>query len=455
MNNNRSTLILNGQAVKEVMKLAVPAIIENLMITLVAIVDTAMVGSLGAAATAATALNASPSWVINSMSMLISGGATVLIARSWGAQDYKTAGSYARQAFSLCLILGALLTLAVELVAPYYPIWMHAEPDVAPNATAYMRIIGSVIVPQYVALTLYGVLRGSGDTRTPMVISIGCNLLNVVGNFLLIYPSRTLPLLGGIPMWGAGLGVQGAAISTAISLALSGVIMLCILCRRKDALRFGLGMSYRLKKKSACTLLRVGLPIAGERVAVNVGHIFFASIVSALGTIPLSANHLATTAEGVCYNPAFGFSAAGTTMVGQALGAKDERRAEHMGNANILLCALCMVGVSVLMYVFAPQMMAVFTPEEEIIALGTSVLRIIAFAEPLFGISIVVTGVLRGAGDSVAPLVTNLICMLAIRLPLAVLFVTIWGWGLQGAWYAMGIDLCLRGIVLFCRFRSG
>ncbi len=438
---------------RDALLFALPAIFENLMVTLVSMVDTAMVGVLGAQATAATALNASPNWLVNSAAMIVSGGTTVLIAHLWGAKDYERAGLCARQSLVWAILLGILLTLAAQCVAPYYPHWMQAEPGVAQEATAYMRIVSAAYIPHVIAITLYGAARASGDLKTPMRISLGVNLLNVVGNFLLIYETRTLPLFGGIRIWGAGMGVRGAALSTAISMGLSGLAMLFLFSRRQDALKLTRRDSYSLR--GGGRILRVGLPVATERVIIQIGQILFASIVSSLGTIPLSAHHLAVTAEGVCYNPAFGLSSAAMTSVGQSMGAKLLPRAQREGRTYLVLCLGVMLLVSAMMYGFAPWMIGVFTPDAQVVEMGAMALRIVALAEPLFGLSIVGTGILRSAGDASAPVWIGLFCMLAVRVPLAYLFVHGLGWGLAGAWIAMDIDLALRGLLTVGRFFSG
>lgn len=445
--------LTRSKALRRVLILAVPSILENIMITLVSMVDTAMVGSLGKEATAAVAINASPSWLINSISMAISVGATVMIARCWGGEDYEGAGRYVRQSLVLSLLLGVTLTIGTFLLAPFIPIWMGAEAAIHAEAMAYMRIISLGFIPNYLGVILFGALRGSGDTRTPMVITIAVNLINVVGNFLLIYPSRTI--LGGLPMWGAGLGVQGAAISTAFSTALSGIIMLLLLARRKDALRLTAKSSYRLHKREVLNILRIGLPAAAERVAINLGNILYTSIVSSLGTAALSAHHLAITAEGICYNPVFGFSVAATTMVGQSLGAGKEKDAAYYGRINILLGIGVMTVLGALMFLFAPWMIGLFTPDPEVVELGAMALRIIAFAEPFFGMAIVASGALRGAGDTIVPLWIGIAGMWGVRVALAIVLVRWMDLGLVGAWIAMAVDLALRGSLTLIRFLSG
>ena len=177
--------------------------------------------------------------------------------------------------------------------------------------------------------------------------------------------------------------------------------------------------------------------------------------VSSLGTAALSAHHLAVTAEGLCYNPAYGISVAATTGVGQALGAGKEEEARKIGWMYLLMCLAIMLVVSGLMYVLAPVMIGLFTPDAEVIALGAMALRIVAFAEPLFGLAIVGMAILRSAGDTVAPLRVSLVCMMLIRVPLAMVFCRVFGWGLAGAWIAMDTDLILRGTLNTLRFARG
>ena len=440
------------QRLRQGAALALPAMMENLMVTLLSMVDTAMVGSLGKEATAAAALNASPSWLVSSSITVVGGSISVIIARLWGAEDYKRAGDFSRQAFLMGLVLGAILTFLGQVVAPHYPYWMQAEAAVIPNATAYMRIVSAAYIPHTLGLVCYGVMRGAGDMKTPMRISLGVNLLNVLGNFLLIYPSRTL---WGIPVWGAGMGVSGAALSTAICTSLSAVIGGLCLFHRQDPLRLSFKKSYRPDWEKIRNLLRLGIPMASERVIVNLGQVLYASTVSSLGTAELSAHHLAVTAEGVCYNPAFGISVAATTGMGQALGAGKEEEAKKIGWMYLAMCGAVMVCVSLIMYLLAPAMISLFTPDEEVIRLGAMALRIVALAEPLFGLSIVGTALLRSAGETIAPLIISILCMMGIRVPLAMVFCQIFDWGLAGAWIAMDIDLIIRGTLTVFRYASG
>ena len=442
------------QTLNQVVRLALPAIFENLMATLAGIVDVAMVGSLGAASTAAAALNAQPLWFANALATLPAGGGTVLVARSWGADDRAGAARYARQSALLALLIGSALLSLAQLVADGYMSWMHAAPDVAPDAAAYMRIVGASLPFFVLTRTLAGVLQGSGDTVTPMKISLLSNLLNVAGNYLLIYPAHTARFFGlELPVWGAGLGVHGAALATALSFAFSGVALsFALLYRRERAFFRG---SFAPEPARLHNLLRLGLPAAGERIALSSGQIMFMQVVSTLGTIPVSAHHLAITAEGVCYNPSFGIAAAATALVGQALGAGDEKLAERCGNVCAHFCAAVMVCVSACMYFGAEWMIGIFTNDPEVLAQGARCLRIVAWVEAPFGVALVVSAALRAAGDALVPLWAGIATMWAVRQTTARIFVLKLGLGLAGAWYAMDLDCTLRWLFLWLYFRGG
>ncbi len=445
-----------------VMALAWPSIFENIMVTMVNYVDTAMVGSLGREATSAVAINASPMWLINSISMAVSVGGTVMVARSWGADKPLRAGAYARQSLVMSALLGAVVMLLALLLAQWVPRWMGGDPAIHADASAYMRILALSYIPHFAGAAMAGALRGTGNTKTPMRVTLAANLLNALGNYLLIFPTRRVALFPESwpvhiewTMWGAGLGVRGAAISSAVSMALIGIFLLIYLARQEGALRFSPRLSYRLHLADVRDMLKVGLPAAGERVVISQGHTYFTSIGAGLGVAQLAAHHLAITAEAICYNPVFGFSVAATTLVGQSLGAKRPDDAARYGRANIRLGFVMMIAAGLILFFFPEALIRIFTPDVEVIALGSGALRIIAFAEPLFGLAIVSAGALRGAGDTVAPLVIGMAGMWGLRITLAFLLVKVFGLGLSGAWIAMAADLAVRGLLTYLRFRSG
>lgn len=435
--------------------IAWPTILENIMVTLVSFVDTAMVGRLGEDATAAVAVNASPGWLLNGACAAIQVGATVLVAQSIGAGDIKGARRVARQALTMGLMLGAFFLLLMQAISGALPVMLRAEPQVAPVATAYIRVVSLSYIAHFTGMVLSGILRGSGDTKTPMKANLAANIVNIIGNFFLIYPSRTVNLMGlEIPVWGAGMGVMGAAIPTAISMTMVGVVLFIRIARGKGAIRFERHESYRPQWRVARGMLRIGMPAAMERVCVNAGHMVFQTMVAGLGTAALAAHHLATTAESLSYMPAYGFGVSATTLVGQAVGAGDTKGARRYGSLTILIGVIGMSCTGFVLFFFPEWLLGIFTGVQEVITLGAPALRVEALAQPFFAMSIVASGALSGAGDTRTPMVIGLASMWGVRLGVAALCVYGFGMGLTGAWVGMATDLTVRGILTYARFRS-
>lgn len=439
----------------EVARLAGPAIAENLLVTLVQYVDTAMVGSLGAVATAAVAVNASPMWLLNGIMTSIGVGGMALASRFFGAGERRNAQRVCAQMATCALALSVFLMGLVWVISDALPVWMGAEMQVARLASDYIRIVALGFIPNYMGIVLANALRAVGDMRTPMLLTAAANVLNVIGNFLLIFPTRPVSW-GGFELvwWGAGLGVRGAAISTALSTAVSGAMMLKALCRRDQQIR--LRLKYMRPQRALLRrMFRVGIPAALERVAINVGQMIFARIVASFGTAQLAAHHLAITVESLGYMPGFGIQAAATTLVGQSLGAGDAARAERYGHICNRLGLLCMCVASVLMIVLAHPLMALFTSDAKVQQIGARLLYFCAAEEPFFGVAIVMSGALRGAGDTRVPFYISLCTMWCVRLVVAYLFGILLGFGIYGAWAGMVADLAVRGIWLRLRFAKG
>ena len=438
-----------------VLRLSFPAIFENLMATLMQLCNMAMVGSLGPLATATVAVNASPTWVLNSLVMAVGVGATALTARFTGAKDSEKAESALGQTFLLGLVMGALLTFLSLFLAPMLPKWLHADPALYKDATDYMRILCLGFLPYYMGLSLAAALRGAGDMRTPMAASGAASLLNILGGFLLVFPSRNISFLGAsIPMWGAGLGVRGAAVSTAVTTALSGVWLLLHVLNKSSRLRLrisGLRPDFSLIGR----LLKIGIPSALERLSISLGQVAYIGMVASLGTAQLAAHHLVVTIESLSYMPGYGFGAAAATLVGQAIGAGEPENARRQAKLCIRLCLITMTITGVLLYIPAHWWMHLFTTDAAVLMIGASILRICALEQPATALHIVSSGALRGAGDTRVPFVIALISMWGVRLTLAWLFLNPLHMGIQGAWWAMVADLWFRGLVTYFRLRKG
>ncbi len=437
-----------------VMALAMPAIIEQIMITLVHYVDTAMVGSLGSAATASVGLTASSTWLINGFLNAASVGFSIQVAQYVGAGQNKEAQTVVGQALKFTVIFGLLLGFIAFLVSFPLPNLLGAAPEIQPAASAYFRIIACAVPFNCCVLMLSAIIRCSGDTKTPMVLNLSINLLNMIFNFLLIYPVRSVKVFGRyINMWGAGLGVAGAALGSLLALAIVSVVYLLVIFRKDSPVRLSKETDFRFTKQCLTTSFRIGLPVAFERTLMCSAQIMVTTIISGIGTAAIAAHHLAVTTEALSYLPAYGVGTAATTLIGQALGAGRKDIAKRFSTIVTYMGIIIMSFGGILLFAFAEPLISIFSTDPEVITLGRDVLRIVAFVEPFFAMSIVITGVLRGAGDTKGPFLISLITMWGVRISMAFLLAP--RFGLRGVWVAMSLELVARGVLFIIRMYRG
>ncbi len=315
-----------------------------------------------------------------------------------------------------------------------------------------MRIYAAAMPFSALLVIFSAVLRCMGNTKTPLLFNSATNLLNLVLNFFLIYPTRQWH---GLTVPGAGWGVEGAAVATAISIAAAGVPA-ALAAFRQRGYETSLEEGFAPDRVIVRRAVSLGLPSALERAFINLGQIAMTALVGhALTTAALAANQIATTAEGLCYLPAYGIGYAAIALVGRSVGAGDRADAKAYGDLTAILgFVLCLVTGTAL-FLFAPPLAGLFNSDAEVVAEAALALRVVAFAEPFFALSIILTNALRGADDPGFPMVAGLICMWAVRVPLACLFVLKLNWGLAGVWAAMALDLTLRGSLCTLRWRQG
>ncbi len=432
--------------------LAWPAIMEQILATMVSYVDTAMVGSLGADATAAVGINAPMTWLLNGIMQGVGVGYSVMVAHAIGAGDLARARKVLVQSLLALAACGLGIFAVLLALSGQIPAWLGAEADVLPNAVAYLRIYTLSIPFGASLMVLSAILRCMGNTRLPLLMNTAANLLNIFLNFLLIYPTRSI---GGVTVWGAGMGVAGAAVATSISIAVAGSVLFATLFFRRDGFRLSFHEDWRPDRPLIRQAMKLGLPYIAERCAINVGQLATTWIIGQIGTVAMAANHIAVTAEGLCYLPAYGICYAATTLVGQSVGAGDTEGARKYGALSgwcgFGLCAL----TGAALFVFAPQLASLFNKDAVVIAEAARALRVVAPAEPMFATFIVLAGALRGAGDTRFPMFLCLGSMWGVRIVLAPILVFRFGVGLVGVWAAMAVDLVVRGVGCALRWRSG
>ena len=416
--------------------LAWPTMLEQLMQTAVQYIDTAMVGSLGTQATAAVGCTTTVNWLVGSTVSAFGVGFLAYISQAIGAGNDRRARRAAGQSVLAVLVTGLLFTLLTVSLSPYVPVWMRADRAVQPLAARYFRILYLPMLARAASVIFGTVLRAAGDTRTPMRTGIAVNLINVVLNFLLIYPSRTLSLLGAqLPVWGAGWGVVGAAAASAASFVYGGIAITVAVLRHPCI--SPRGEKLRPDGEILRPCLRVAFPNMLQRFGASLGYVFFAAMINSLGETATAAHTIANTVESAFYIPGYGMMTAAATLTGNAIGGRDQRRLRDQAGVMIAAEVTMMLFSGALLFAFAPAMVSIFSRDAAVIALGSAVLRMVACSEPFYGVSIVIEGMLQGAGETRVPFLFNICGMWGVRIVGTWICTQRLGLGLVAAWGCM------------------
>lgn len=434
-----------------IFSLAWPTMVEETMQTAVQYIDTAMVGKLGTDATAAVGSTATVNWLLGTTIYAFGIGFLAYISQALGAGERERAKRASAQSVLMVLLTGILFTVLTTCLSPYVPAWMQVEQRLRPLASRYFLILYLPMLPRAASAIFGTVLRAAGDTKTPMRIGLGVNLMNVLLNFLLIYETRTVSLFGHqFSMWGAGLGVSGAAIASAVSFTFGGAAITVALFRHKTI--SPRGCSVRPDRAMLRPIFRVALPNMAQRFTTSLGYVVFASMINALGDVATAAHTVANTVESAFYIPGYGMQTAAATLTGNAIGMRDRQRQKDLSVLIVAVEVIMMLVTGSLLFAFAPQMVRLFSKDAQVVRLGSIVLRMVACSEPIYGISIVVEGMLQGAGKTKAPFAFNVAGMWFVRILGTLLFTRFLGGGLVSAWGCMiahNVLLCLLFVLYY------
>ena len=441
-------------ALKTIVLLAWPTVLEQILQTAVQYVDSAMVGRLGAHATAAVGATTTINWLVGSSISALSIGFLAYISRELGAKNPENARRAAAQAVLVTLITGVLFTVFALSLSSYIPRWMHAGDDILKDASVYFFILYTPMLLRTANIIFGTCLRATGDTRTPLFVNTGVNLINIVLNYLLIYPTRSISVWGfSMTMPGAGMGVAGAALASAIAFAFGGLGMTVMLFRHPTLSPKGYSMRPDGSILRPC--MKVALPCALQRFGTSFGYVAFASMINALGTTAIAAHSIANTAESAFYIPGYGMQTAAATLAGNCYGANDPHRMKRLCRMMILLEVVLMTLSGGTLFITATLLMKVFTADTAVIALGATVLRMVAVTEPVYGIAVILEGIFQGVGDTKHTFIFNLIGMWGVRILGTWICLKIFGLGLTAAWACMIAHNILLGALLSHRFVSG
>ena len=444
-----------SQKLNLIVQLSVPSILAQLTTIMMFYIDASMVGSLGAKASASIGIVESTTWLFGGLTSAAALGFSVQVAHFIGANDFTKARQVFRQGLMATALFTVILTSVCVAIAGPLPRWLGGGEDICGDATAYFTIYCLALPVYQIGILSSSMLKCSGNMRIPSIMSIMMCLLDVVFNFFLIYNTRTVELFGrDVTVPGAGMGVPGAALGTALAYAVTGVMLVWFATVKSPELSLkGEKWSFAPMWNYLRNAAKVSLPMGAQYMMMSGAQIVSTMIVAPLGNIAIAANTLAITAESLGYMPGYGIGDAATTLVGQSIGAGRRRLARSFAYRTVFMGMGVMAFMGMVMYVFAPEMIGMMTPDVDVRLLGAQSLRIEAFAEPMFAAAIVSYSVCLGAGDTLVPATMNLASMWLVRLTLAAHFAPIYG--LRGVWMAMAIELTLRGTIFLIRLFSG
>ena len=463
-----------GEKLRLIVSLSIPSILAQISATVMFFIDASMVGHLGAKASAAIGIVETTGWLMGGLASAANMGFSVQVAHAVGANDFKRAQRVLRQSLVCCALWSLMMTVIALAISVPLPYWLGGTEEIAHDATLYFAIFSLAGIFFQMEGLAGSMLKCSGNMKIPSMLNIGMCVMDVVFNYLFIYIFD--------------MGVAGAAIGTGLAMMVTAVLMMYFLLYRSEMLgilrkpsatasasasapasatattpapsgagyRDSLPLSWDKFKPQADVVgnaFKIGAPMGLQHMLMGSAQVVSTLIVAPLGTVAIAAHSLAITVESLCYMPGFGIAEAATTLVGQSFGAGKRVLTRQFAHMSVGLGMLVMTLMGLLMYVFAPELMSLMTPVDEIIAVGAKCLRIEAFAEPMFAASIVCNGVFVGAGDTLKPAIMSLLSIWGVRLTLAAVLAV--SYGLPGVWTAMAIELSFRGLIFLGRLFHG
>ena len=433
-----------NEKLRLIISLSIPSILAQISATVMFFIDAAMVGHLGAKASAAIGLVETTTWLMGGLGTAVNLGFAVQVAHAIGANDFDRARRVLRQSLMCCLLWSLSISVTALLISGQLPYWLGGSEEIAHDASLYFAIIGLTGVFFQMSGLGSSMLKCAGNMDVPSLLNIWMCVMDVAFNYLFIYK--------------LDMGVAGAAIGTGLAELITACLMMYFLLWRSNMLSLakvgGNSMeSFKPRGDVVRTAFKIGAPMGLQHLLMGGAQIVSTLIVAPLGTVAIAAHSLGITVESLCYMPGFGIADAATTLVGQSYGAGKRMLTQSFANMSTALGMVVMTLMGVLMWIFAAELMSLMTPVDEIIVMGAECLRIEAFAEPMFAASIVINGVFIGVGDTLRPAIMSLVSMWGVRLTLAALLAATYG--LPGVWTAMAIELSLRGVIFLIRLRHG
>ncbi|MBN1179299.1 MAG: MATE family efflux transporter [Anaerolineae bacterium] len=432
--------------VLRVLTLAWPVVVEQVLGTVVGLVNTYIVSHLGASALAAVGLCTQVNGLLMAMFAAIGVGSTALVARHIGADEPKEAEWVAGQSLILALTVGIVSAVPYLVWGPSVLLLLGGADDVVALGQSYLLALGTTMPLMALLYVGNAALRGAGDTRTPMVVMGVVNVVNAVVSASLVYGAGPLP----------ALGVLGAGVGAAVSVAVGGVIVVVTLLRGRSP--SGLQVTraaLRFDRRHTLRLLHIGLPGGIEQMAIRLAQLAMVTVVNQLGTAAYAGHQLGMQLLTIAFMPGFAFSVAATTLVGQELGRGSPQRAETSVHVAAWMAVGVMCGIGGVAFLLAEPLLRLFTDDPAVVVQGYYAMRGCAIIQLPLAVYFVLSGALRGAGDTRFVLFAQAVSIWLIRLPLSYRLGLTFGLGLTGVWAAMILDMVCRAVLQMLRFRRG
>lgn len=433
--------------------LSLPTIAAQLSYIIMQYIDSGMVGHLSTTASASIGLIAPVTWLFSGLCTALTAGFSVQMAQRFGSRNPREARNIMKQGLAVGLLFATFLAIVTVALSFVLPTWLGGAPEIRTGATEYLAIFGVSLLAMQLTSMGSSMVQSSGNMKLPSLVSVIMCLCDVLFNSWLIFPPTTYSFLGlEIPWAGANMGVAGASLGTALAEFVGALIYLWYMLFKSPLLKQHQGERVHFSRVIIMTALKIGAPVALENAVTNSAQVVSTRIIAPLGTTAIAANSFAVTAESICYQPGFGIGSASTTIVGQAIGAKQHTMAKRFAWLSVGLGVATMTTAGILMFLFAPQMIGILSPDPVIQEMGGMALRIGAFAEPLFAVSIVASAALRGAGDTLASSIFSAGSIWGIRVTLAIFLCPLMG--INGYWLASVIQWWICGMLFLWRMKS-
>ena len=437
--------VTRGQLNRDIMHIAMPSVGELVLSALSFMVDTMMVGHLGSWALTAVGLSTQPIFVLMVAFFGLNVGATALVARMRGENDIKGMNDTLRQMILLNGALAIILAIVGYIFAEDAVLLMGAEPQVLAPGVSYMRIMMYAFPVNMISMTIAACLRGSGHTKAAMYMSFTSNIFNVPLNYILIYGKLGFP----------AMGVAGASLATAIALSLSFFVAIFLVTSGRYDFKLSFSDRWRVDLGILRRIIKIGAPALWESVFMRAGILVYTRLVSHLGTVAYATHQAGISLLNLTFMNGQAFAIAATTLVGQSLGREMPEMAKRYAKQARTMGVMVAFALSVVLFFAGGFLIQLYNTEPEVIALGSSVLKVMALCQPFMALVFISSGAIKGAGETKRPMLFTLIGICGVRPIMALLVVFVLKGDLTALWGGLFVDYIVRTILFVTYFKKG